>query len=108
MNASPSSRVDSIRRSFVSLKMPRVLEILDATLQRIEQGQIDGIEAIDDILGEEVSLRENRRIKAAPAHGASACGEDAGRLRLLVPAFARQEPHPGACRPRRHRAGRSR
>ena len=31
MNASPSSRVDSIRRSFVSLKMPRVLEILDAT-----------------------------------------------------------------------------
>ncbi len=65
MNASPSSRVDSIRRSLVSLKMPRALEILDATLRRIEQGQIDGIEAIDDILGEEVSLRENRRIKAA-------------------------------------------
>lgn len=65
MNASPSSRVDSIRRSLVSLKMPRALEILDATLRRIEQGQIDGIEAIDEILGEEVSLRENRRIKAA-------------------------------------------
>lgn len=61
----PSSRVDSIRRSLVSLKMPRALEILDATLRRIEQGQIDGIEALDELLGEELSLRENRRIKAA-------------------------------------------
>jgi DNA replication protein DnaC len=61
----PSSRVDSIRRSLVNLKMPRALEILDATLRRIEQGQIDGIEALDELLGEELSLRENRRIKAA-------------------------------------------
>ena len=35
------------------------------TLRRIEQGEIDGIEAIDDLLAEELSLRENRRIKAA-------------------------------------------
>jgi DNA replication protein DnaC len=63
--ASASSRVDNIRRSLVSLKMPRALEILDATLRRIEQGQIDGIEAIDDLLAEELNLRENRRIKAA-------------------------------------------
>src|SRR3546814_17627937 len=47
------------------LKMPRALEILDATLRRIEQGQIDGIEALAELLGEELSLRENRRIKAA-------------------------------------------
>jgi DNA replication protein DnaC len=65
MLASASSRVDNIRRSLVSLKMPRALEILDATLRRIEQGQIDGIEAIDDLLAEELSLRESRRIKAA-------------------------------------------
>ncbi len=63
--ATASSRVDNIRRSLVGLKMPRALEILDATLRRIEQGQIDGIEAIDDLLTEELSLRENRRIKAA-------------------------------------------
>lgn len=63
--AAPSARVDSIRRSLVSLKMPRALEILDATLRRIEQGQIDGIEALDTLLSEELSLRENRRIKAA-------------------------------------------
>src|SRR3981081_1598716 len=62
---SPSSRVDNIRHSLVSLKMPRALEMLDATLRRIEQGQIDGIEALDDLLLEELSLRENRRIKAA-------------------------------------------
>jgi DNA replication protein DnaC len=61
----PSARVDSIRRRLVSLKMPRALEILDATLRRIEQGQIDGIEVLDELLGEELSLRENRRVKAA-------------------------------------------
>ena len=64
-STAPSSRIDSIRRSLVNLKMPRALEILDATLRRIEQGQIDGIEALDELLGEELSLRENRRIKAA-------------------------------------------
>jgi DNA replication protein DnaC len=60
-----SSRVDNIRRSLVGLKMPRALEMLDTTLRRIEQGQIDGIEALDELLVEELSLRENRRIKAA-------------------------------------------
>jgi len=39
--------------------------MLDATLRRIEQGEIDGIEAIDDLLTEELSLRENRRVRAA-------------------------------------------
>jgi DNA replication protein DnaC len=63
--ASAASRVDNIRRSMVGLKMPRALEMLDATLRRIEQGEIDGIEAIDDLLTEELSLRETRRIKAA-------------------------------------------
>jgi hypothetical protein len=53
--ACSSSRVDNIRRSLVGLKMPRALEMLDATLRRIEQGQIDGIEAIDELLTEELS-----------------------------------------------------
>jgi len=56
-----SSRVDNIRRSLVGLKMPRALEMLDTTLRRIEQGQIDGIEALDALLVEELSLRENRQ-----------------------------------------------
>ena len=62
---SPSSRVDNIRHSLVGLRMPRALEMLDATLRRIEQGQIDSVEALDELLTEELSLRENRRIKAA-------------------------------------------
>ena len=63
--ATAAARVDNIRHSLVGLKMPRALEMLDATLRRIEQGEIDGIEAIDDLLTEELSLRENRRVKAA-------------------------------------------
>ena len=64
-HSAAASRVDNIRRSLVHLKMPRALEMLDATLRQIEQGQIDGIEAIGDLLSEELSLRESRRIKAA-------------------------------------------
>ena len=57
--------IDSIRHSLVGLKMPRALEMLDTTLRRIEQGEIDGIEALDQLLLEELTLRENRRIKTA-------------------------------------------
>ena len=63
--AAAASRIDNIRHSLVGLKMPRALEMLDATLRQIERGQIDGIEALDELLLEELSLRENRRIKAA-------------------------------------------
>ncbi|WP_169197003.1 hypothetical protein [Devosia sp. MC1541] len=46
-----------------SLKMSRSLEMLDCTLRRA--GQIDGITVIAELLAEELTLRENRRIKAA-------------------------------------------
>ena len=57
--ATPSSRVDNIRHSLVGLRMPRALEMLDVTLRRIEQGQIDGVEALDELILEELSLRES-------------------------------------------------
>lgn len=57
--------IDSIRKSLVWLRMPRALEALDATLRRIEQGEIDGIQAFDELLMEELTLRKSRRIKAA-------------------------------------------
>ena len=60
-----STTLESIRKSLVGLKMPRALEILDATLRRIEQGELNGIEALDHLLMEELTLRESRRIKAA-------------------------------------------
>lgn len=47
------------------VRITRALEMLDATLRGIEQGKIDGSEAIDILLKEELSLQENRKIKAA-------------------------------------------
>jgi DNA replication protein DnaC len=57
--------IDSIKNSFVALRMPRALEVLDGTLRRIEQGEIDGIEALDQLLLEERTMRENRRVRTA-------------------------------------------
>jgi len=59
------SVVDRIKRSLVGLKMPRAIEILDATVRRIERGEMNALEAIDALLTEELTLRENRRIKMA-------------------------------------------
>ena len=60
-----ATTLESIRKSLVGLRMPRALEMLDATLQRIEQGEINSIEALDLLLLEELTVRESRRIKAA-------------------------------------------
>jgi len=66
-----STTLESIRKSLVGLKMPRALEILDATLRRIEQGELNGVEALDHLLMEELTLRESRRIKAVNRAGSS-------------------------------------
>ena len=64
IHAAPTT-LDSIKHSLVALRMPRALEVLDATIRRIEQGEIDGIEALDQLLVEELTVRESRRIKTA-------------------------------------------
>jgi DNA replication protein DnaC len=45
--------------------MPKALETLDHTLRRLEQGEVSALEALEVLLGEELSLRETRRIKMA-------------------------------------------
>ena len=68
MNAHPEivpSLVDHIKQTLVGLKMPRAIEILDVTVRRLERGEMTAIEAIDVLLAEEFTLRENRRIKIA-------------------------------------------
>lgn len=60
-----SELLDRIRGALVGLRMPRALEALDHTLHRLEQGEITGIEAIDELLGEEYATRESRRIDVA-------------------------------------------
>ena len=57
--------LDRIRGAMVGLKMPRALEALDHTMQKLEQGEITAIEAIDSLLSEEYSTRETRRIDIA-------------------------------------------
>jgi DNA replication protein DnaC len=57
--------VDRIKQTMVALKMPRAIEILDATVRRLERGEMTAIEAIDALLAEEFTLRENRRVKTA-------------------------------------------
>jgi hypothetical protein len=54
-------------------------ELLDATLRRIEQGEIDGIEALDQLLVEERTMRENRRRDRQVAN--SSTTSNAGRQR---------------------------
>ena len=59
------SLVERIKQTMVGLKMPRAIEILDATVRRLERGEITALEAIDALLAEELTLRENRRVKTA-------------------------------------------
>ena len=57
--------LERIRGAMVGLKMPRALEALEHTMQQLEQGKITAIEAIDNLLSEEYSTRETRRIDVA-------------------------------------------
>jgi DNA replication protein DnaC len=59
------STLDRIRSGLVGLKMPRALEGLEHVVQRIEKGEINALEAIDMLLSEELTLRENSRIRIA-------------------------------------------
>ena len=59
------SMLDRIRHDLVGLKMPRALEALDGIVRRLEQGEVGALEAIDILLSEELTLRENSRIKTA-------------------------------------------
>jgi DNA replication protein DnaC len=60
-----TSTLDRIRHDLVGLKMPRALEALDQIVRRLEQSEISALEAIDILLSEELTLRENSRIKTA-------------------------------------------
>jgi len=59
------SPVERIRRHLIGLKMPRALEMLDATLGRFEQGEVSMLDTLETLLGEEFTTRETRRIKMA-------------------------------------------
>jgi DNA replication protein DnaC len=60
-----ASMLDRIRHDLVGLRMPRALEALDHIVRRLEHGEISALEAVDILLSEELTLRENSRIKTA-------------------------------------------
>jgi DNA replication protein DnaC len=45
--------------------MPRALEVLDQTMRQLERGEASALEVIDTLFAEELTLRENRRVKMA-------------------------------------------
>ena len=55
--------------------MPRALEVLDQTVRQLERGETSALEVIDTLFAEELTLRENRRVKMA--HLATALGVEA-------------------------------
>ena len=59
------SVLDRIRKTLVGLKMPRALEVLDQTMRQLERGESSALEVIDTLFAEELTLRENRRVKMA-------------------------------------------
>jgi DNA replication protein DnaC len=59
--------LDRIAAHLVGLRMPRALEALGPTVQRIEKGELSALEAIDTLLAEELTIRESRRIGVAMA-----------------------------------------
>ena len=60
-----SGLLDRIQANLVGLNMPRALETLGDVVQRLERGEIGALEAVDELLAEELGVRENRRVGVA-------------------------------------------
>jgi len=65
MSAIPVTPLERVRRHLVGLKMIRALEALDASVRRLEEGELSALELLDTLLGEEHVTRETRRIKTS-------------------------------------------
>ena len=59
------SRRDRIRAQLADLKMPGTLEAVDDVLTRVDGGGVTASEAIEQLLGAQITLRNNRRLQAA-------------------------------------------
>ena len=59
------SRRERLMAMLADLKMPGALEALDGVLQGVDGGRITPAEAIEELLGAQITLRNNRRLQAA-------------------------------------------
>jgi DNA replication protein DnaC len=65
MKAAMPSRRDRIRGQLADLKLPGALESLDDVLTGVDGGGVTASEAIEQLLGAQILLRNNRRLQAA-------------------------------------------
>ena len=65
MKAAARSRRDRIRAQLADLKMPGALEAIDDVLTALDGGGVTASEAIEQLLGAQITLRNNRRLQAA-------------------------------------------
>lgn len=65
MKTPAPSRRDRIRSQLADLKMPGALESLDQVLSQVDGAKLGAAEAIEALLGAQISLRNNRRLQAA-------------------------------------------
>ena len=65
MKAAALSRRDRIRGQLADLKLPGALEALDEILTRVDGGAVTASEAIEQLLGAQIMLRNNRRLQVA-------------------------------------------
>ena len=56
---------DRLREQLADLKMPGALEALNEILRRADSGQLPAVEAIGEVLGSHLSLRNQRRLQMA-------------------------------------------
>ena len=65
MKTAARSRRDRIRAQLADLKMPGALEAIDDVLTGVDGGGVTASEAIEQLLGAQITLRNNRRLQAA-------------------------------------------
>lgn len=61
----PASRRERISAQLVDLQLPGALEALDEVLSGVDGGRITGSEGIEQLLGAQIAMRNNRRLAAA-------------------------------------------
>ena len=101
-------RRDNIREMLADLKLPGALEAVDDILAEVDRGSVTAGEALERLLGAQISLRNNRRLQTAMRSSRLAGHQDARAVRLCLPALdpARTDREPA--RARLHQAPRER
>ena len=65
MTATARDRRDRLRAMLADLKMPGAREAVDGVLAKVDSGAVTAGEAIEQVLGAQIALRNNRRLQAA-------------------------------------------